>query len=137
VEATVCARRADLDTLKQVKSRLLTGEDRLQKMKWEYEVSQQRFARLKLERDDLFQKFQDAVYDVQQKAGFRGLLLEKKVVLAQTELEKKEAQLTEVRAGSGFGLACDHMCISAAALADFGVRESGPVCDGCRIQTPG
>ncbi len=88
--------RRDLDTLRSVKSRLLTGEERLRNMKWEYEVAQQQFARLKAERDDLFDKFQDALYDVQQKAGFKGLLLEKKLVVAQSELEKKESQLTEV-----------------------------------------
>ncbi len=34
--------------------------------------------------------------DVQAKAGFRGLLLEKKLAVATADLEKKESQLTEV-----------------------------------------
>ncbi len=90
----------DMESLKRVKGRLLRGEDSLQSMKWEYEVLQQRFGRLRAERDDLFQKFQDTMYDVQQKAGFRGLLLEKKIVLAASELEKKESQLTEILASA-------------------------------------
>ena len=89
-------RRKDLDTLSRVKSRLLSGEERVRNMKWEYEVTLQRFGRLRLERDDLFTKFQDAMYEAQQKASFKGLILEKKLVVAQAELEKKESQLTEV-----------------------------------------
>lgn len=90
--------REDLETLGRVKSKLLSGEEKLQNMKWEYEVAQQRLTRLKKEREDLFEQFQAVMYDVQQKAGFRGLLLEKKIVVAESELEKKDSQLTEVTA---------------------------------------
>ena len=50
------------------------------------------------ERDELYTSFQTALYDVQQKTGFKNLLLEKKLEAAGEDLEKKEAQLSEVLA---------------------------------------
>lgn len=94
------AYKKDLATLASLKEKLLLGGERLKAMQWEYEVLQQRFARLKAERDDLYDKFQSSLYEVQQKAGFKQLLLAKKVSAAETELEKKEAQLTEILASA-------------------------------------
>jgi hypothetical protein len=94
------APRKEMATLQRVKAKLVVGEQRLRDMQWEHEVLEQRFARLRSERDDLKEKFHDAVYDVQQKAGFKALLLRKKLDAAHSELEKKEAHLTEVRAGT-------------------------------------
>ena len=48
------------------------------------------------ERDDLYNKFVSAIHEVQQKAGFKNLLLEKKLLALADVLEKKEAQLNEV-----------------------------------------
>jgi hypothetical protein len=86
----------ELATLQKVKARLLVGEQRLRDMKWEHEVLEQRHARLTAERDDLRDKFEEALYDVQQKAGFKGLLLQKKFDALRLDVEKKESQLTEV-----------------------------------------
>ena len=49
------------------------------------------------ERDDLYNKFVSAIHEVQQKAGFKNLLLEKKLLALADVLEKKEAQLNEVQ----------------------------------------
>ena len=52
------------------------------------------------ERDDLYRKFTTAILEVQQKAGFRNLVLERKVQALVAAVEKKEVQLNEVLAAS-------------------------------------
>lgn len=52
------------------------------------------------ERDELYQKFTKAILEVQQKSGFKNLLLERKLDALAGTLEKKEAQLNEVLAAS-------------------------------------
>lgn len=52
------------------------------------------------ERDELYAKFEQSIYDVQQKTGLKGLILERKLEALSEELEKKEAQLAEVLAAS-------------------------------------
>lgn len=69
-------------------------------MAWEHEVLEQRFAVVVRERDTLHQKFVSTIYDVQQKAGFKNLLLEKKLTAVNQSLEKKDAQLNEVLASA-------------------------------------
>lgn len=44
------------------------------------------------ERDDLYNKFVKAIYEVQQKSGFKNLLLEKKLTALADTLEKKVHQ---------------------------------------------
>lgn len=88
--------RKEMGILSRLKKRLLEGESELQNMKWQFEVAHQRAGRLTSERDHLFDQFTHAMYDVQAKAGFRGLLLEKKLAVATADLEKKESQLTEI-----------------------------------------
>jgi len=52
------------------------------------------------ERDELYAKFVKAIHEVQQKSGFKNLLLEKKLGAISETLEKKEAQLNEVLSAS-------------------------------------
>ena len=56
----------------------------------------QRFSDLKLERDQLKSNLLASVFDVKQKAGFKGLLLEKKLGSVNRLQEEREAQLNEV-----------------------------------------
>lgn len=44
----------------------------------------------------LQEKFTATIYEVQQKAGFRNLLLERKLEAASEEVEKRSAQLAEI-----------------------------------------
>lgn len=87
-------------SLQNTKARLLVLEAEKKQLQWEHEVLQQRFAMVQKERDELFEKFETTIYDVQQKSGFKNLLLEKKVEELEKEREKKEAQLNEVLAAS-------------------------------------
>ena len=48
------------------------------------------------ERDELYEKFESTIYDVQQKSGFKNILLEHKLQAINESLEKKESQLSEV-----------------------------------------
>eukprot|EP00753_Platysulcus_tardus_P011013 PLAT322.1.p1 GENE.PLAT322.1~~PLAT322.1.p1 ORF type:complete len:481 (+),score=293.37 PLAT322.1:69-1511(+) len=86
----------DREQLKGTKARLLVVEDSTKSLAWEHEVLQQRFAEAVTERDALYERFQASVYEVQQKAGFRNQLLEKKLETLTEAVEKKEAHLNEV-----------------------------------------
>ena len=63
---------------------------------WEHEVLEQRFHHVEKERDELYDKFENTIYDVQQKSGFKNILLERKLQAINESLEKKESQLSEV-----------------------------------------
>ena len=86
----------DKASLAQTRARFAESERKLKNLEWEHEVMEQRFAQVEAERDDLYNKFETAIYDVQQKTGLRNLLLEKKIKALDAHLEKKEAQLSEV-----------------------------------------
>ena len=87
-------------SLKDSKAKVLVYEKELKTTMWEHEVLSQRFAQVQRERDELYEKFESTIYDVQQKSGFRNLLLEKKLTAVEETLEKKDAQLNEVLAAS-------------------------------------
>ena len=59
-----------------------------------------RFVQIQAERDELYTKFTQAIQEVQQKSGFKNLLLERKLTALTDCLEKKEAQLNEVLSAS-------------------------------------
>eukprot|EP00741_Cyanophora_paradoxa_P025209 tig00000350_g24334.t1 len=90
----------DKMSLQNAKARLLQMEGQHKALQWEHEILEQRFAQVQKERDELYDKFESTIYDVQQKAGFRNLLLEKKLEALNDAFEKKEAQLSEVLAAS-------------------------------------
>ena len=72
-------------------------EQHLKDMEWEHEVLQQRFQQVQKERDELYDRFEGVVAEVEQRAGFKNLLLEKKLVALQDALQKRDVQLGEVR----------------------------------------
>jgi len=84
------------EELRATKADLLVVDEELQALTWEHEVLSQRFDQVKTERDELYNKFQTTIYSVQQRSGFKNLLLEKKVEALNEALEKKYAQLQEV-----------------------------------------
>ncbi|XP_066875625.1 dynein regulatory complex subunit 4 isoform X3 [Kogia breviceps] len=90
----------DKETLLLTKARLKVAEKELKSLRWEHEVLEQRFTRVQHERDELYRKFTAAVLEVQQKAGFRSLVLERKVQALLAAVERKEVQLDEALAAS-------------------------------------
>lgn len=90
----------DKTSLASTKARLKCTEKELDDLKWEHEVLEQRSQKIQVERDDLYRKFTAAIQEVQQKSGFKNLLLERKLQALGDTLEKQEAQLNEVLAAS-------------------------------------
>merc|ERR1711865_857501 len=83
-------------SLQNAKSRLHVLETQLRDLTWEHEVLEQRFHHVEKERNELYEKFEVTIYDVQQKSGFKNILLERKLQTINESLEKKESQLSEV-----------------------------------------
>jgi len=83
-------------SMRRTKASLLLVEGKQDNSSWEYETLLQRLADAKKERDDLRDNLRASIYDVKQKSGFKGMLLEKKLSALQTVQEEKEAQLNEV-----------------------------------------
>ncbi|KAM9607751.1 dynein regulatory complex subunit 4 [Trichechus inunguis] len=90
----------DKQILMCTKARLKVTEKELKDLQWEHEVLEQRFIKVQQERDQLYQKFTAAIQEVQQKTGFKNLVLERKLKALSTAVEQKEAQLNEVLATS-------------------------------------
>ena len=90
----------DKVSLIHTKARLQDTEKQLRNLEWEHEVFEQKFHEVERERDDLYQKFEHSIYDVQQKSGLKSAMLEKKVEIMQEEIEKKDAQIGQVLAAS-------------------------------------
>ncbi|XP_068059349.1 dynein regulatory complex subunit 4 isoform X4 [Anomalospiza imberbis] len=80
----------DKEALMNSKAHLKITQKELKDLQWEHEE----------ERDDLYQKFTRAINEVQQKTGFKNLLLERKLHGLLTLLEQKEVELSEVVAAS-------------------------------------
>ncbi|XP_030060493.1 dynein regulatory complex subunit 4 isoform X2 [Microcaecilia unicolor] len=92
--------KKDKALLASTSARLRASEKELKDLKWEHEVLEQRFSKVQAERDELYAKFNKAIFEVQQKTGFKNLLLERKLTSLSETLEKKEAQLNEILAAS-------------------------------------
>ncbi|XP_039619335.1 dynein regulatory complex subunit 4 [Polypterus senegalus] len=92
--------KKDKASLANTKARLKVANKEMSDLKWEHEVLEQRFSKVQSERDELYQKFVKAIQEVQQKSGFKNLLLERKLLALTETLEKKEAQLNEVLSAS-------------------------------------
>ncbi|XP_062860556.1 dynein regulatory complex subunit 4 [Trichomycterus rosablanca] len=92
--------KKDKVSLAGAKARLKVADKEMKDLRWEHEVLEQRFSKVQQERDELYQKFSKAILEVQQKSGFKNLLLEKKLDALTDTLEKKEAQLNEVLSAS-------------------------------------
>ncbi|KAJ3116589.1 Dynein regulatory complex subunit 4 [Phlyctochytrium bullatum] len=83
-------------SLKNAKARLRVLEEKHKELLWEHELLEQRYVQMEKERNELFENFVDKIIGVQQKAGFKNLILEKKMETLKATLEKKDLQLNEV-----------------------------------------
>lgn len=94
------AYKEDKKKLQAVKEKIKEAEQTLHWMEFQHEVLQQQLGRITIERDELYNKFQGAIYDVQQKAGLKNLILEKKIDTVEEALETTEAQVSEILAAA-------------------------------------
>ncbi|KAJ3183103.1 Dynein regulatory complex subunit 4 [Geranomyces variabilis] len=86
----------DKISLRDTKARLKILEDRHKVLSWEHEVLEQRFSQVEKERDELYEGFVDRIVSVQQKTGFKNLVLEKKVESLRDMIEKRDLQVNEI-----------------------------------------
>lgn len=86
----------DKKRLAEVKEKIAATENLLQRMEFQDEVLQQQLGLITTERDELYSQFQYSIYDVQQKAGLKNLVLEKKIDAVEEALETTEAQVSEL-----------------------------------------
>ncbi len=87
----------DKSKLGDAKEALMELEERHRVLEWENEVLTQRLEALEAEREQLKTSFNESIYEVQQKAGFKNLLLEKRLAAVSEEAETFEAQLGGVQ----------------------------------------
>merc|ERR1711988_1035344 len=73
--------------LTAVKEKIANAEALLNRMEFQHEVLQQQLTTVSAERDELYGKFQHAIYDVQRKSGLKNLILEKKIDSIEEVLE--------------------------------------------------
>ena len=76
-------------SLQNAKARLKVLEEKHKQVLWEHEVLEQRYGQCQKERDELYDNFVNRIIGVQQKNGFKNLILEKKVESLKEHLEKK------------------------------------------------
>ncbi|KAG7470664.1 hypothetical protein MATL_G00116200 [Megalops atlanticus] len=112
--------KKDKTSLAGAKARLKVAEKEMKDLKWEHEVLEQRFQKVQDERDELYEKFTQAILEVQQKSGFKNLLLEKKLSALNEVLERKEVQLNEVISASNL----DHSALNVVTRKVEDVLES-------------
>ena len=133
------AYKLDVAALQECKAAALVVSDRLDALRWEHEIMGQRYERLVAERDALARKFREAVQEVQQKAGFKALLLEQKLAVVVEEKEKAQGVLGEVLSAANLAAvpgmdAASSMRKGAEGLAR--VRVLGVACLAFFCPTP-
>merc|ERR1712130_257053 len=111
----------------ELRRKLEIHEKEMKDLKWENEVLEQRFKKLEAERDNLHKNFVSAVQEVVQKANFKKLLLERKVVALADSLEKKDAQLNEILAASNLDPAA--LSVVTRKLEDVLDAKNGAIKD--------
>lgn len=93
----------DLEEWKQItahkedlRKQITRYEEEYKRLEYEYEVSLQNFSYMEKEKESLFDKYEEVMYDIHQKSGLRNLILEKKKALIKERLEAKDCELNKV-----------------------------------------
>jgi growth arrest-specific protein 8 len=105
LKAEQAAYNEDKKRLAAVKERIKQADTLLHRMEFQHEVLTQQLSQVTAERDDLYRKFQHAIYDVQQRSGLKNLVLEKKIDTVEEALETTEAQVSELLASASVDVA--------------------------------
>uniref|UniRef100_A0A7N6BDP6 Dynein regulatory complex subunit 4 n=1 Tax=Anabas testudineus TaxID=64144 RepID=A0A7N6BDP6_ANATE len=75
-------------------------EKALNDLKWDYEILEQKFSKLQLERDELYRSHAENIENLQHKAEVKSMLLERKLKTLTDSVEKTQAQLCAVLSAS-------------------------------------
>jgi len=82
----------------ELRKKISELENEYRTLEYEYEVGLQQFTYLDKEKDILFDKYEEVMYDIHQKSGLRNLILEKKKELIKERLEAKDCELDKILA---------------------------------------
>eukprot|EP00250_Pteridium_aquilinum_P001330 c1153_g1_i1 orf=158-1591(+) len=85
-------------SLQQSRTALAEHSKQLKNLEFEKGALQQRFDEVRNERDELYNRFENGVFELQQKSNLKNLLIQRKVQVLEENLEKKDAQIAEVTA---------------------------------------
>lgn len=91
----------DKRALSRTGNRFENVKKNLNNMKWETEALKMRCEKLVEERDQLKVKFEEAILELQQKTGLKNVILERRIVELQKDIEKREAIMGEFFSVSG------------------------------------
>lgn len=89
-----------MGSLEECQGNIMEQDSILKEIEWQYEVRLQQFQYLEREKQELFDQFQQHVYEIHQKTGIRNLVLEKKLETIQEGLETKDAQINQLLAAA-------------------------------------
>ena len=89
-----------MNSLGDTQKAIMEHDGELKDIEWQYEVRLQQFQYLEKEKDELFESFNQTIYELQQKTGLRNLVLEKKLETIQESLETKDAQINQLLAAA-------------------------------------
>merc|ERR1719150_91718 len=89
----------DKNTLITTKAKLKVVNKEAEEVRWSHEVLQQKYNQVSKEREEIQERFSTAILEIQQKAGLKYMLLEKKILALREELEEREAAVQAERRG--------------------------------------
>ncbi|RNF20202.1 trypanin-like protein [Trypanosoma conorhini] len=87
---------SDKEKLREMKTEVRERDQELRTLLWEHEVLSQRFVKLEEDRDIILNKYNKMLQEIQQKAIFRRVLIQNKLELVESQLEGRDARLTEL-----------------------------------------
>lgn len=87
---------ADREALVEAKRYVKEVDQEIQTVSWEHEVLGQRYTKLVEDRDIILKKYNAMLQDIQRKSAFRRVLIQKKLELVHTQLDGRDAKLTEL-----------------------------------------
>ncbi|MCO5614785.1 hypothetical protein L7F22_069069 [Adiantum nelumboides] len=85
-------------SLQQARAALAEHSKMVKNLEFEKGALQQKFGEVTNERDELYKRFENGVFEMQRKSNLKNLLTQRKVQVLEETLEKKDAQIGEVLA---------------------------------------
>lgn len=91
----------DRAALRRTQQRSKSSQKQMDDWRWESEALRMKCDQLVQERDSLRKRFEEAIVEIQQNVGIKNVLLERKLMVLQKEVAKREHVLGEVMNVSG------------------------------------
>jgi peptidoglycan hydrolase CwlO-like protein len=79
--------------LKNAKARLLVLKKKVKDIKQERKELEEKFLKVEKEKEDMYRKFELAIQQLRSRADYKNQILDEKLRVLQSELERKEVQL--------------------------------------------